>query len=193
VKGLSIKLSWDPAKVRPSAVTPGQKIAEAGGLVLSPRPGVVDVAFLGAKPFTGEGVLATVTFVALATGDPGIKVETVDARDATNRKLVLPVEVHAPATIVPRVTTLGLAGPNPFSRSASIAFDLAQRGRVQLDVYSVDGRRVLALVDGIREAGQYSVAWDGRDGDGHHVAAGLYYIRFVAGPNRFTRSIVVLR
>ena len=193
VKGLSVRLSWDPAKVRPLAVTPGQKISEAGGMVLSPRPGVVDVAFVGGRPFAGEGVIATVNFVTLAAGDPAIKVEAVDARDATNGKLVLPVEVHTPASIVPRATALGLASPNPFNRSASIGFDLAQRGRVQLDVYSVDGRRVLSLVDGTREAGQYSVVWDGRDGDGHHVAAGLYYVRFAAGPSRFTRTVVVLR
>ena len=193
VKGLSVRLTWDPAKVRPTGVTPGAKLAEAGGLVLSPRPGVVDAAFMGPQPFAGEGVLATVSFTTLATGDPGIKVEAVDARDATNRKLVLPVEVHAPSLIVPRVTMLGLASPNPFSRSAAIAFDLARAGRVQLDVYSVDGRRVRGLVDGLRDAGQYSVAWDGRDRDGHPVAAGLYYVRFVSGPSRFTRPVVVLR
>jgi hypothetical protein len=193
VKGLSVRLSWDPAKVRPSSVTPGREIAEAGGMVLSPRPGVVDVVFVGAKSFAGEGVLATVNFVTLAAGDPGIKVEAVDARDGTNAKIVLPVEVHTPATIVPRTTALGLASPNPFSQSAAIAFDLAQRGRVQLDVYSVDGRRVLALVDGMREPGQYSVVWDGRDAGGHRVAAGLYYVRFIAGPSRFTRQVVLLR
>ena len=193
IKGLSVHLSWNPAKVRPSAVTPGPKLAEAGGVVLSPRPGVVDAAFLGAKPFAGNGVLATVSFTTLAAGDPEIRVEAVDARDATNRKLLLPVEVHAPPVIIPRVTMLGLASPNPFSRSAAIAFDLAQGGRVQLDIYSVDGRRVRALADGMRDAGQYSLVWDGRDADGHNVAAGLYYVRFVAGSSRFTRTVVVLR
>jgi hypothetical protein len=153
----------------------------------------VDAVFMGAQPFTGEGVLATVNFTTLATGDPGIKVEAVDARDATNRKLVLPVEVHAPSLIVPRTTMLGLASPNPFSRSAAIAFDLARAGRVQLDIYSVDGRRVRGLVDGMRDAGQYTLVWDGRDGDGHQVAAGLYYVRFISGPSRFTRPVVVLR
>jgi hypothetical protein len=193
VKGVSVRMTWDPAKVRPSGLTPGARLAEAGAVVLSPRPGTVDAAFAGPKPFVGEGVLATLAFTTLAPGDPGIKVDVVDARDAGNRKLVLPVEVHAPSVIVPRETMLGLASPNPFNRSAAIAFDLAQAARVQLEIFSVDGRRVRTLVDGPRDAGQYSVTWDARGADGQRVAAGLYYIRFVAGSSRFTRRVVVLR
>jgi hypothetical protein len=193
VKGLSVRLSWNPAKVRPTSVTPGPGIAEAGGLVLSPRPGTVDVAFVGLRPFSGTGVLATVSFTTLAVGDPEIRVETVDARDAENGKLVLPVEVNAPPVIVPRATRLGLPTPNPFSRSAAIAFDLAQAGRVELEIYSVDGRRVRTLAGGPREPGAYNVVWDGRDEDGRSVPAGLYYVRFAAGSSRFTRQVVVLR
>jgi hypothetical protein len=174
-------------------VTPGPKIAEAGGVVLSPRPGGVDAAFVGAKPFAGEAVLATVSFTTLAAGDPEIKVEAVDARDATNRKLVLPVEVHAPPAVLPRATALAPAFPNPFNRGTTIAFDLASAAHVELAIYSVDGRRVRSLVDDVRAPGQYSLLWDGRDADGHTVAAGLYYVRFVAGQNRFTHPVVYLR
>src|SRR5262249_52335685 len=132
VKGVSLRFSWNAAKVRPVGIVPGEKVIAAGGVVLSPRPGVVDLAFAGAPPFSGEAQPAVVRCTALAAGDPGIKVTSVDGRDAANRKLTLPVEFHAPPLVVPRATFLALAAPNPFTRSTTMAFDLSQRGHVQL-------------------------------------------------------------
>jgi len=128
-----------------------------------------------------------------AAGDPGIRVVSVDARDAANRKLVVPVEFRPPAPITPGVTALGPAAPNPFSRSTTLAFDLARGGRAELVLYTVEGRRVRTLVDEVREPGHYDIVWDGRDDGGATVAPGVYYARFVAGRRTFTRALVHLR
>jgi hypothetical protein len=165
----------------------------AGGVVLSPGAGAIDAAILGTRRFAGEGVLATVRFVTLAPGDPGIGIAAVEARDAKNRKLTLPVEVHAPPPVLPRVTTLAFAAPNPFREATTFAFDLAEAARVELTLYSVDGRRIRTLVEGAREPGQYRAPWDGRDSHGRAVGPGVYYARFVAGSKRFTRTVVFLR
>jgi hypothetical protein len=193
LKGLSVRLAWDPARVRPLAMAPGAAIVGAGGVVLSPRPGVVDAAFIGTRGFQGEGVLATMSFVTLAAGDPGIRVVTVDGRDAANRKLAVPVVFHPPAPITPSATAFGPAAPNPFQRSTTLAFDLARGGRAELVLYSVDGRRVRTLVDDVREPGHYDIVWDGRDDGGAAVGPGVYYARFVAGARTFTRTLVLLR
>jgi len=60
-------------------------------------------------------------------------------------------------------------------------------------IFSVDGRLVRTLMDGVREAGQYRPEWDGRDAHGSHAAPGVYYVRFVAGSQRFTRQVVLLQ
>jgi hypothetical protein len=57
----------------------------------------------------------------------------------------------------------------------------------------VDGRRVRTLLDRVYEPGRYTLAWDGRDDGGRTVSPGVYYVRFVAGPKRFTHSVVLLR
>jgi len=111
--------SLSPAKVRFVDMTPGAKITQAGGLVLAPRPGVIDVAFMRTQ-FTGEAVIATVRLAMLAAGDPGIRVERVDARNGLNHKLLLPIDFHAPSRIMPRTTALALAAPNPFRGSTTI-------------------------------------------------------------------------
>jgi putative Ig domain-containing protein/flagellar hook capping protein FlgD len=192
IQGVSVKLAWDPSKVRPVGFQPGA-LMEAAGVVLSPRPGVVDAAILATRGFRGEGVVATVDFVAIGAGDPAIRVVSVDARDAANRKLGLPADLHAPSMVAPNATSLALAAPNPFRESTTLAFDLAAPARVELVLYSVDGRRVRTVIDEIREPGHYAVPWDGRDDGGRGVAPGVYYVRFVAGSMRFTRAVVLVR
>jgi hypothetical protein len=153
---------------------------------------MVDVAVLGGG-LTGEGVLATVRFKALAAGDPKIRLAGVDARDAGNRKVTLAATELATGPKLPTVTALSFAQPNPFRGNATLAFSLAQGGRVELAIYGVDGRRVRTVVSGAREAGEYREAWDGRDDRGNPMSAGVYYAQLVAGKVRQTRTIVYLR
>jgi len=71
--------------------------------------------------------------------------------------------------------------PNPFTPVTRIGFDLAAAGRVELGIYSVDGRLIRALVDEERLAGSHEVTWDGRDAEGKKVAGGVYFYK-LAGP-----------
>jgi len=133
-----------------------------------------------------------VTFATLAPGDPGIRIESVDARDIDNKSIGLPVVAGAPILVLPTETVMAAPAPNPFQGSTAMQLDLAKPTRVELAIFSVDGRHVRTLVDGVREAGQYRLEWDGRDARGARVAPGVYYARFVAGPKRFTRQVVLL-
>jgi hypothetical protein len=78
---------------------------------------------------------------------------------------------------------LRLAGRNPTSSRARIAFALDRAENVDLAVYDVRGRRVRDLVSGVRREGAYDVIWDLRDGRGTRVGAGVYFVRLV-GPGR---------
>lgn len=68
-------------------------------------------------------------------------------------------------------------GPNPFSSSARVRFVLPRAGRASVAVYGVDGRLVRRLADGEFGAGGHEVVWDGRDGAGSRVRAGVYWVR----------------
>lgn len=93
----------------------------------------------------------------------------------------------------PLVTAFSRVSPNPFRANANLSFALAQGGSVELALYSVDGRVVRRLVSGTREAGQYQVAWDGRDDAGSLAPAGVYYARLVTRQGSFHRSLVFLK
>jgi len=192
VQGLSTTFGWDENVVSPIGFAAGTMIDQAGGIVLSPRAGVVDAAFLGVRP-EGSGVIATVTFVAIASGDPAIRIASIDARDPANQKLTLTVAVPPAPSVVPTLTSLKLAGANPFRDRIALALGLSQGGPAEVAVYSVNGRRVRTLLSGPQEPGEYRLSWDGRDDDGRDVAAGVYYVHLIAAAKRDTRPVVLVR
>jgi flagellar hook assembly protein FlgD len=153
----------------------------------------VDVALLGkGAGLSGVGELATVRFRVLAAGDPKIRLAAADGRDGTNQKVVVARAVTA-APALPTATRLMGAMPNPFSQTATLSFSLSQGGPVELAIYSVGGRRVRTLAHDVRQPGEYSVVWNGRDDGGNAVAAGVYYAYLVTAQGRFHRTITYLK
>ena len=66
--------------------------------------------------------------------------------------------------------------PNPFNPTTTISFSLASREDVSLTVYDITGREVATLVNGVRDAGAYSLQFDGSQ-----LASGVYFYRLQAG------------
>ncbi len=193
LRALSAKLEWDPAVVTPVRQAAGDWLARLGGVAFSPEAGTVDAAVFSSEGLIGEGTLATVEFRVLAAGDPKIRIASLDARDARNQKGDVSIAIPDPIVIVPSTTQLAPARPNPFLDATTIAFSLATPGSVDLAVYGVDGKLLRTLVHEAREAGEYSVAWDGREDSGTRVAPGVYYVRLVTAQGRFVRAATRLR
>jgi hypothetical protein len=73
---------------------------------------------------------------------------------------------------------LETARPSPFHDRVDLAFTLSLADRIELAVFEASGRRVRTLIPGSwRDAGPYSVAWDGTDDRGRPVAAGVLFVR----------------
>ena len=83
--------------------------------------------------------------------------------------------------------------PNPFNPETTIRFDLPQSQEIELAVYNLTAQRVATLVHGRREAGSYSVQWDGRNDDGLELASGVYFYRLTAAEQVETRKLLLLR
>lgn len=64
------------------------------------------------------------------------------------------------------------AYPNPFNPSAEIRYDLSERARVLIEVYSINGEHVATLVNAEQEPGSRSVTFDGRS-----LSSGTYFYR----------------
>ena len=194
IQGLSAGLSWNPRAVVPVGFEAGEFVTSANGVVFSPEAGTVDAALLGVREagFTGEGELASVRFRVIGEGDPQIALGEVIARDANNQ----PVTLGEPTAVegaLPTTTRLLAPMPNPSSSSSLLAFSLAKPGRVDLAVYSVDGRRVRTVLAESREAGFHNVSWDGAADDGRRVPAGVYFVRMTTAEGvRQSRTLTLL-
>ncbi len=79
--------------------------------------------------------------------------------------------------------------PNPFNPETQIAYDLA----VRLEIYSVTGQMIHALVSERQPAGRYRVVWRGDDASGRNVASGIYFSRMRAGSYAAVRKLMLLK
>ena len=89
------------------------------------------------------------------------------------------------------VTSLGKAYPNPFNPTTTIAFELAEPGRVSLEVFALDGRRIATLTHGDLPSGRHTTVWNGADDGGRPAASGSYLYRLevdgqIQGSGRMT-------
>jgi hypothetical protein len=68
--------------------------------------------------------------------------------------------------------------PNPFNPSTTIRFSLREAGTVRLSIYNLQGQEVRGLISTPMNAGQHTIAWDGKDNRGQLVPSGTYIYRF---------------
>jgi hypothetical protein len=201
IQGLSIPLTWDAERVKPVGYAAGDLLREQGGpaLVLSPNPGVLDISIFGRREMAlaGQGVLATVTFEAIATGDPSIGVGAIIARDADNKTVTLATETQGSGgggtEGLPRFSLLQSSYPNPFNPRTTLEYGVARAGQVTIKLYSLDGRLVRTLVNERMEPGSYQVIWDGTSNGGARVASGTYLVLMKAPDRTDTRCITLVK
>jgi hypothetical protein len=85
------------------------------------------------------------------------------------------------------------AHPNPTSDSTRFEFSLERSGAAQLSVNDLTGRIVRVLLDASIEAGPHSIVWDGLDGKGRPVAAGVYFARLTTPGGAATMRVNLVR
>lgn len=84
--------------------------------------------------------------------------------------------------------------PNPFNPVTSISYVLSADSRVTLQVFSLDGGRVLTLASNeLRFAGPNTHTWDGRDRRGRRMPSGVYFYRLAVGNREETGKMVMLK
>ncbi|MGQ0720069.1 MAG: FlgD immunoglobulin-like domain containing protein [Candidatus Eiseniibacteriota bacterium] len=104
-------------------------------------------------------------------------------------------DVPAPAGAAPP-TEFALSAPRPNPSRGIASIELAVppgRGAATVSVYDLAGRRIRSLVASESTAGRHLLSWDGRDGDGANVAAGVYFVRLQAAGVHESKKITLLR
>ena len=83
--------------------------------------------------------------------------------------------------------------PNPFNPLVSVRYEIAENGRVQGEVFDVNGRLVKVLIDRTLARRNYVVRWDGTNSRGQACPSGVYFIRIRMGSLSRTVTAVMAR
>lgn len=67
--------------------------------------------------------------------------------------------------------------PNPFNAQTKISYTLAKYSAVILDVYAINGERVMSLLNEHQSSGRHDVVWNGAGYNGSVLPSGLYLLR----------------
>lgn len=105
----------------------------------------------------------------------------------------MPVTYVATETGIPETYDLSQNYPNPFNPETVITYQLAEQSHVTMNIYNVVGQRIRTLVEETRQAGSYTVRWDGRDNTGKAAASGMYLCRMEAGDYSAVRKMLLVR
>jgi hypothetical protein len=94
-----------------------------------------------------------------------------------------------PPIVAPRYEyRLDQNAPNPFNPLTTIRFALAEPGQVRMNVYDVEGREVMTVVDGAMAAGPHELLLDADD-----LASGVYFYRINSGRFSAVKKMVLLK
>jgi len=164
------------------------------------RGGSVQSLGVYAMPVEGEVALDLQTYLR-DSGDNDIRIE-VAGPAGSSADLLLINELHGADHAlalqeVPLAYELSQNYPNPFNPETVIRFGIPAHVTagtpVQLRIYNMLGELVRTLVDQPMQPGSYIARWNGRNGRGVQVAAGVYIYRIVAGDYRATKRMLLLK
>ena len=83
--------------------------------------------------------------------------------------------------------------PNPFPATTRFRVIVPGAGLASLTVHDVRGARVTTLLAGDLSPGAHEVTWDGTDGDGRPLPAGIYFARWKTPAGVTTDKLLLVR
>jgi hypothetical protein len=80
--------------------------------------------------------------------------------------------------------------PNPFSTSTQFTFEITNSADIQLDIYTLGGRRIISMEKFFMSPGYHTIDWDGLDSYGGQIANGVYLYRLKAMGDKTTETYI---
>lgn len=110
------------------------------------------------------------------------------AQDAKSKSTKSAPSVQTVPTSLPAEFKLSQNYPNPFNPSTSIAFTVPQKSDVAIRIYDLLGREVALVASGVREAGNYTVAFNAGN-----LPSGIYFYKLIAGEFVETKRMILAK
>ena len=91
-------------------------------------------------------------------------------------------------TVVPGTYFLAQNYPNPFNPETAITYGIAKTGHVKLEVYDMLGKEIATLINEPKEAGNYTVNFNGTD-----LPTGVYFYKLETAEFSQINKMVILK
>jgi len=92
-------------------------------------------------------------------------------------------EKNPPYPVSSLTPRLVLLSSNPTKNMAVFSYYIPAKMQVRLDIYDVSGRLIKTLFKGMKNPGEYSIIWKGKDNLGRCLSTGIYFLRLET-PNK---------
>jgi len=83
--------------------------------------------------------------------------------------------------------------PNPFNPSTNIEYKLPKSGRVEINIFNINGQRLKQYQYEFQEAGVYKTTWNGKNERGESVSSGLYLYEVKFEDSVFSKKMMLLK
>ncbi len=202
IYGAQMNLKYDPRALslsdvrlteRSQDMTLAYRMIEEGKVV------ALLYSFDGGVILPVDGSILDVEFDAIKSGEDvswEVEIQNLILSDLYGNSIALDgfgsVTAQVPSSI-PDEYSLSQNYPNPFNPGTTIEFAIPVDGKIVMDVIDISGQRVRRLDEGYKQAGSYSVVWDGLNERGMKVASGVYFYRIRAGDFVKMRKMVLLK
>lgn len=103
------------------------------------------------------------------------------------------VNVYFDEPTAPEITAIGgihRIYPNPASSNTVIRYGVDAKSPVKIDIYNTKGQLVRSFNQGVKDAGEFNLNWNGQDDRGNDCPNGIYYVRMQT--NRLTNTAKLL-
>jgi len=94
---------------------------------------------------------------------------------------------------IPFVAGIKKIYPNPATINTIIKYGVEESNEVQFEIYNSKGQLVRSFDQGIKDQGDFSLIWNGKDSKGSLCPSGIYLVRMQAGKLVSSSKLMLVR
>ncbi len=166
-------------------------------LVWNNKTNKFDLFYLFRQPYDGGDIMSVNIFDVFDNGIPNLFISIYDTEPAKHglwyvSNFITGIKKE-PINLSKR-SFLFKNYPNPFNGMTKIQFELIDHSKIDLTIYSIDGKEVRNLIKNQgMSAGTHGVFWNGRDNTGKEVASGVYLYLLSTEKNTLSGKLIYLK
>jgi hypothetical protein len=83
--------------------------------------------------------------------------------------------------------------PNPFRNSTNFTFQVGKQSYVRIEIFNIKGQLVSTIVNGLLNAGEHSITWDGYGINNCEMPSGVYFCRASCGNSTTIKRFIKMQ